>query len=195
MDDYVNDEILIDEQTVGVTDTGDRDERSSAFVTFDCTEPNCVMQFRREDRLRAHLLIGSHKIVAPSFRLLDKATLMYKEALANDNAKRIPALSTTTKILITSSVDKVNLQEGWALFRPRPNIKFTVAQKSYLNEKYDEGEKSGAKWDPNRLAEVSVILRCDFKAVYNFRFFSTCKSLKTRMNSFFNQMNFSQLRR
>ena len=136
-DNEANDEILIDEQTMGTTDTGDHDERSPAFVTFDCTEANCVMQFRREDRLRAHLLIGSHQFVTPSSSLLDKAILMYKQTMINDDVKRIPSLSTASTSVTTSSFGKNKLEEGWALFHPRPNVKFTLPQKTYLNEKYD----------------------------------------------------------
>jgi hypothetical protein len=117
------------------------------------------MQFRREDRLRAHLLIGTHKIVTPSFQLLDKAAMMYKEALDSDNSKLQPVLSTASIAGTTSTVTKSNFKEGWALFQPRPKVKFTLAQKTYLNEKYHEGEKSGKKWDPNKVAEASVFLR------------------------------------
>ena len=174
-DNETNDEVLIDEEKTGTTETCDRYERSPAFVTFDCTEANCVMQFRREDRLRAHLLIGSHKFVTSSSSLLDKAILMYKETMINDDARRIPSMSTASIAVTPSSFRKSKLEEGWALFQPRPNVKFTLAQKTYLNEKYDEGEKSGGKWDPNRLAEVRIALVCDFEVAYAFRLSSTCK--------------------
>ena len=155
----MNEDVLINEQTAVDTNASNSDARSSSFVTFDCTEPHCVMQFRREDRLRAHLLIGSHKTVASSLRFLDKAAVLYKEAISADNVRQIPSLSAASSFDTTSSRVKHIPKEGWALFYPRPTVKFTPTQKSYLNEKYEEGEKSGAKWDPNRLAEASVVYR------------------------------------
>ncbi len=68
------------------------------------TSSHCVLQFRREDRLRAHLLLGSHKIITPPFRLLDKAVIVYKESLDNDNLKEIPILSAINTIVKHSAV-------------------------------------------------------------------------------------------
>jgi hypothetical protein len=113
------------------------------------------MQFRREDRLRAHLLLGSHKIIIPPFQFLDKAAIMYKESLDSDNLKEIPVLSATSSTIKDSTVPKVKLEEGWALFRPRVKVAFTPAQRSYPNEKYNQGEICGAKWDAGTVAEVS----------------------------------------
>lgn len=129
-------------------------ESSSGFVTFDCPEPHCVMQFRREDRLHTHILLGSHKILVPSFRLLDRAILMYQEGLQSDSHKQVPTLSCSTTTASSSTTIDERLAEGWALHRSRPRRPFTVNQRSYLVQKYDEGERSGAKWDANSVAEA-----------------------------------------
>jgi hypothetical protein len=113
------------------------------------------MQFRREDRLRAHLLFGSHKTITPPFRLLDKAAMVYKDALDSDNIKEIPILSSINSTIRNSTVSIANLEEGWALFRPRVKTAFSPTQRSYLDEKYLEGERSGAKWDACAVAEVN----------------------------------------
>lgn len=144
-------------------------DQHSSFVTFDCTEPHCVLQFRREDRLRAHLLMGFHKFIMPSFQLLDRAAIIYKESLKNDNLKEIPILTSTNRTVRDTRIPTIGLKEGWALFVPRAKITFTAAQRSYLNEKYNEGEESGAKWDPSKLAEVSfcyLILSKSFSFLY-----------------------------
>ena len=134
------------------------DQCCPSFVTFGCTEPHCVMQFRREDRLRAHLLLGSHRFKTPTYRLLDKATLIYKQLLDSDNPRQVPLLPITSSTSGTSLPNKENLREGWALFRARNKAPFTLTQKSYLNQRYDEGEKSGAKWDGATVAEASFCL-------------------------------------
>lgn len=155
-DEDTNADTLIDGEAMDVDDTVVADPDSSSFVTFDCTEPYCIKQFRREDRLRAYLLLGSHKIVASSVRFLDRAMLMYHDSLLSDHPKQVPALSTSSisKKDITNS--SITLEEGWALFYPRPKVAFTVAQRSYLDQKYDEGEKCGTKWDPASVAEASL---------------------------------------
>ena len=140
---------------------------SSEFVTFDCPENHCVMQFRREDRLHAHLLLGLHKTIIPSFRLFDKAIAMYKDGLESDKPKQVPNLPVNSTV--ASSVIPVNEQlgEGWALFCARSRVAFTSNQRSYLEERYAEGEKSGSKWDANSVAEARKILR-QMRSVYHF---------------------------
>ena len=46
---------LVDIEPMDIDDNEQIEKRPSRFVTFDCPEPRCTMQFRREDRLRAHL--------------------------------------------------------------------------------------------------------------------------------------------
>jgi hypothetical protein len=150
----MNNDVSVD--TNGINDDIiDIDPHFSSFITFDCTEPHCIMQFQREDRLRAHLLLDNHKTISPPFRLLDKAAIIYKETLGSDNPKEIPILSATRSTTNKSMDTKFNLDEGWALFHPRVKVAFTPAQRAYLNQKYDEGEKCGAKWDAATVAEVS----------------------------------------
>ena len=74
------------------------------------------MKFRREDRLRAHLLLRSHKTIIPPYWLLDKAAIIHKESLDSGNLKEIPILSATNSTIKCSTISIVNLEEGWALF-------------------------------------------------------------------------------
>ena len=125
------------------------------------------MQFRREDRLHAHLLLGLHKTPIPSFRLLDKGIAMYKDGLESDKHKQVPNLPVNNTVVSSVTLVNEQLGEGWALFRARPRIAFTINQRSYLEERYDEGEKSGSKWDANSVAEARKILR-KMRSVYHF---------------------------
>lgn len=154
-DHETNHDVSFNDDGVDLDTTVVDDKNSSSFVTFDCTEPHCIMQFRREDRLRTHLLLGSHKTVIPHYRLLDKAAIIYKQSLENDIPKQVPALSTVGITERKSAILTVDLKEGWAIFRPRARIGFTIAQRSYLQQKYDEGEKGGAKWNASAVAEAS----------------------------------------
>ena len=147
---------LVDKELMDINDNEQTEKCPSEFVTFDCPEPRCTMQFRREDRLRAHLLVGSHRFIDHSCSLSDKAALMYKDARESDYPKQVPLLSGANITTRPPAPLKNNLKEGWALFSPRKKILFTLAQCAYLNQKYDEDEASGAKWDPVAVAHVSL---------------------------------------
>ena len=129
-------------------------ESQSGFVTSDCPEPRCVMEFRREDRLKAHLLVGIRKIVDLSCRLLDEAILLYKDGLSRDGPSYVSNLPAQTTSDSATKNGVKNLKEFWGLFHLRTRAPFSIAQRSYLDQKYSEGEKSGTKWDPAPIAEV-----------------------------------------
>ena len=147
---------LVDKELMNIDDNEQTEKCPSGSVTFDCPEPRCTMQFRREDRLRAHLLVGSYRFIDHSCSLLDKAALMYKDSLENDYPKQIPLLPVANITIRPPAPLRNNLKEGWAFFSPRKKVLFTPAQRAYLNQKYDEGEVSGAKWDPVAVANVSL---------------------------------------
>ena len=148
---------LVDKEPMDIDVNEQTEKRPSGFVTFDCPESRCTMQFRREDRLRAHLLVGSHRFIDHPCSLLNKSALMYKDdALESDYPKQVPLLSIVNITPRLPASFKNDLKEGWALFSPRKKILFTPAQHAYLNQKYDEGEASGAKWNPIVITHVSL---------------------------------------
>ena len=51
---------LVDKEPMDIDDNEQTEKHPSGFVTYNCPEPCCTMQFRRENRLRAHILVGSH---------------------------------------------------------------------------------------------------------------------------------------
>ena len=147
---------LVDKELMDIDDNEQTEKCPSRFVTFDCPEPRCTMQFRREDRHRAHLLVGSHRFIDHSCSRLDKAALMYKDSLENDYPKQVPLLPVANITIRPPAPLRNNLKESWTLFSPRKKVLFTPVQRAYLNQKYDEGEVSGAKLDPGAVANVSL---------------------------------------
>jgi hypothetical protein len=147
-------DVAIEDQVMEVDNCNLVNRSSSAFVTFDCPENYCTMQFQRENRLHTHLILGSHKSHIPTYRLLDKTMIMYKDGLNSDDHKQVPFLPIANSY--PSSIESLSnkLPEGWGIFRSRPRITFTINQRSYLEQIYDEGEKSGAKWDTNSVSEA-----------------------------------------
>ncbi|CAF2128879.1 unnamed protein product [Rotaria magnacalcarata] len=155
-------DISMNKNSMDADDAGLIFQSSSIFVTFDCPEPHCVMQFPREDRLRAHMLLGFYKILLPTFRLLDKAMLMYKEGLESDHYKQVPITCTVA----TNSTSHT-----------KPKKNFT--QRSYLEDKYNEGEKSGAKWDPAKVAEDMQVIQSDGRFIFEPDQFLTTSQTKS----------------
>jgi hypothetical protein len=102
-----------------VDDNEHIEKRSSGFSIFDCPEPSCVLQFRREDRLRTHLLVGSHQYSDPCYSLVDKAALIYRDTFESDCSKQVPLLPVTSVALQQPVTHGKDLKEGWALFSPR----------------------------------------------------------------------------
>ena len=150
-------------------------DKSSGFVTFDCPEPHCVMEFRREDRLRAHLLMGAHKTQETSHRLLDNAMLMYSESINHHDHVQVPNISADTSTGLYSQIPSNNLDEGWALHRSRTRAPFSVCQRSFMVNK--------TIYRPSRIYCPLCLS------------FRRCKFWKTTMDSFFNPKSFYQRHR
>ena len=52
----------------------------------------------------------------------------------------------------TTDVPSSDLNLGWALPKPRVATRFSSKVKAYLNAKFELGEKTGLKADPNQVA-------------------------------------------
>ena len=124
---------------------------------FECSAPRCVKSFQTFSELESHLDVGDHcvKDERPSETLYDK--------LRRDRADRF-----TTSVNVTEnepSEPNIHQSEnvsipalhtvimGWALHRPRAgSIRLTDKVKKYLTAKFDLGEQSGLKADPQQVS-------------------------------------------
>lgn len=77
--------------------------------------------------------------------LLDHAKLGYKEYL-EEGAGVIPTLNPT--VTATSSASPI-VSEGWALKANKKSYRFNEKQKQYLQAKFNIGQETGRKMDPN----------------------------------------------
>lgn len=84
---------------------------------FDCSDPKCVRQFRRETNLLAHLATGHHKYPRDQLKLLDKAKLSYHDRLESAKIQCAPSLQSFTVIPRTETTSNDLLKKGWALFQ------------------------------------------------------------------------------
>ena len=56
----------------------------------------------------------------------------------------------------TTDTPPSNLSKEWALSKPRVSTRFSPKVKAYLNAKFELGERTGLKADPN---QVSAVMR------------------------------------
>jgi hypothetical protein len=129
-------------------------DSSSGFAIFRCSEAQCIKWYRSIDRCEDHIATGKHVHPPAKLSLLDVAVKTFKA-----QTDRVFSKSTTTMPMNTTFDLSTNgttcLSEGWALPQPKLNKRFTREQIAFLVEKYDEGERSGNKWNPAVVASVS----------------------------------------
>ena len=136
---------------------GPVEDSSTGFVVFRCSDPQCIKWYRSLVRCEDHIVAGEHIYPNDKSSLLDAAVTKLKaKADRIDFHGDLTSATTTASSASTSSSSFLN--EGWALIKQKPGRRFTPDQIAFLVEKYDEGEKSGNKWNPAAVASVSFIL-------------------------------------
>ena len=85
----------------------------------------------------------------------------------------------------TADTPSSDLCQGWALSNPRVSTRFTPKVKTYLNAKFDLGEKTGLKADP---IQVSADMRNARDEENNRRFCREEWLTKNQIKSFFSRL-------
>ena len=114
---------------------------------FPCPQEGCTQSFQRFDALKRHLDCGDHgnEIHQESFY----------DQLRRDWASRFSTLlpeNLPKPKSVFSSVTTPSLPMGWALQKPRTGgVRYSQQVKDYLKARFDAGEESGRKADPNQV--------------------------------------------
>ena len=127
----------------------------TGFVLFRCSDSNCAKWYRSFNRCEDHIVSGKHVYPSTKVTLIDAAIETYKsysDKIIRNNKINVSTINSTTESFNSSST----IAEGWALPQPRSNRRFTKEQIAFLVEKYDEGERTGHKWNPSTVAAVSL---------------------------------------
>lgn len=117
---------------------------------FSCPETNCWSTFTKNGNLMLHLDIGNHSLIKSSLLLSDRAKLSYSSKIET-KCITMPQMDPNEILSNTAELDK-----GWALKCKREIKRFSEEQKKFLVQKFDMGEKSGMKCDPE---DVSAEMR------------------------------------
>lgn len=142
------------EESSVVEMTKQADTHQANRPLFPCPEDECVKSYMTHGRLEQHLMYGKHEFRgAESLSLLDRAKISY--------AERLEAGGGHSEVTITGS--KIHcgfpcLPEGWAGWESaKPRHRFNSKQKRYLEEKFQHGETTRVKANPE---DVSKEMRC-----------------------------------
>ena len=83
------------------------------------------------------------------YSLLDTAKRMYNEHLVQGSTTEHPNMPGPT----VSSSTQEDLEEGWALKSTKSTARFSVNQKTYLDDKFEIGQQTGNKADPIQVSQ------------------------------------------
>ena len=127
-----------------------RDYQTSAGA-YPCPYDGCVRVFQRLSALEKHLSLEKCEQKLERMSLLDRAKLGYKEYL-EEGTGILPTLNPIVTVVSGNS----DTSEGWALKESKKSYRFNDEQKRYLDAKFNIGQETGRKMDPNA---VSVQMR------------------------------------
>ena len=135
----------------------ENDWDDSNISMFECSKPGCVKSFQTFSELESHLDVGDHcvKDERPSETLYDKLRRDWADRFTTsvnvtENEPSEPNIHQSENVSIPALHTVIM---GWALHRPRAgSIRLTYKVKKYLTAKFDLGEQSGLKADPQQVS-------------------------------------------
>lgn len=123
---------------------------------FTCTHEGCVKTFCRAEELDQHLLVGDCHLKLEKERSNDLVIQKYAKILQEENQEHY-TLSCISKEWTGDNI----LEKGWGLKEGRKCARFSKKQKSYLENKFNIGLKSGRKEDPVSVSEEMRSLKTE----------------------------------
>ena len=121
---------------------------SGASTLFPCPQEGCSSSFQSFESLQRHLNHGQHENKTSQESVYDQ--------LRRDWVARFTTLFPENRPRAKSSESSVtssSLPMGWALQKPRAGgTRYSSQVKEYLKARFDVGEESGCKADPEQVA-------------------------------------------
>lgn len=153
------------EHVEGEKDTGEGEdedaeedgEGSDASSLLSCPVEGCIRTYQKYYNLERHLLSGKCKLVSEKYTLLDNAKLSYTEKVQEGSTAQPTLAAPTTSEVCSESP----LVQGWALKGTKKATRFNENQRQYLNNKFQIGQESGHKADPEKVSRDMRYARRD----------------------------------
>lgn len=129
----------------------------SEIDMFEYSEPGCMMSFRTFSELESHFDIGDHcvKEERQSETLYDKLRRDWVDMFTTSvNITKDGTCTPGSQQNVSSSPPSDQaVRMGWALPKPRAgSSRFTEKVKNYLTARFDLGEQTGRKADPQQVS-------------------------------------------
>ena len=135
-------------------ETEEDGEGVDASSLLSCPVEGCICTYQEYHNLERHLLFGKCKLVSEKYTPLDTAKLAYAERVQEGFTTQ-PTLAAPTTTEVSSESPLV---QGWALKGTRKAASFNEDQRQYRYNKFQIGQESGHKADPE-LEKVSRDMR------------------------------------
>ena len=113
---------------------------------FSCPQEGCVRVFQRFSALEQHLSLEACELCPEKYSLLDFAKQEYASRL-QEGTGLVPSLHFPASQVLADSYRAC--KEGWALKGAKKAERFNEAQRSYLEAKFNIGQSTGKKLDPD----------------------------------------------
>ncbi len=163
---------------------------------FVCPEQDCDSAFDSFSQLELHIEIGVHEGRRQNETNYDTLKRDWAEKFAGIDSYKTREQKQNTSRNREDNLTRANssflpLEMGWALAKPRSTARFSENVRSYLSEKFETGQKTGRKADPE---QISIEMRT-VKNFDNERRFQRSEWLtRTQITGFFSRLA-SRLRR
>ena len=118
---------------------------------FSCPQEGCVRVFQRFSGLERHLFLEACALCPEKYSLLDLAKQEYASRL-HEGTGLVPSLHFRPASQVLADSCRA-CKEGWALKGAKKAERFNEAQKSYLEAKFNIGQSTGKKLDPDVVAK------------------------------------------
>ena len=156
-------------------------------ASYQCNEPECSYVSGNLEALQDHVNFGNHKLSSEENEgIYDKLRRAWAHKFATLSIESVNRTSNITDQVSYSHHDWTPESRGWALQKPRGGgARFSANVKTYLQSRFDTGELTGRKADPNQVSkEMRVARNLDGTRKFNREEWLT----KTQIQSFFSRL-------
>ena len=158
----------------------------SPTLLFECSVHGSVDAFETFAQLELHLDVGEHNLSKLSqFDTIRRDWALKFASIDTGNPKACSSDSTKLQTPAEDTTASLSLQTGWALSKPRSNVRFSEKVIKYLTARITLGVRTGRKADP---AQVAADMR-NAKNESSERLFTRTEWLtKTQVQGFFSRL-------
>lgn len=114
---------------------------------LSCTDPDCVKQFKKQDRLLDHLVKGDHLYDSDKMDSTENTTKrLWAEKCVSVRGNQHHVASSETELIDPSF--SFTEAAGYALKKRKKGTRFSIKVKDYILNVFEAGETTGKKANP-----------------------------------------------